>query len=48
MKNEIEEDLKDLQEINKQKKDQKDSKEEMSQWEFGKGVKEKEVKKRDI
>ncbi len=48
MKNEPVEDFKDLREIKKQKQEQKDSKDEMSDWEFGKGVKEKEVKKRGV
>lgn len=46
--NTSEEDFKDLQEINKQKQKQKNSNEEMSDWEFGNGVKEKEPKKRDV
>ncbi|MBL1261951.1 MAG: hypothetical protein COB33_015690 [Thiotrichaceae bacterium] len=48
MKNEMEEDFKDLQDIKKQKKEQQDSNEQMSDWEFGKGVKEKEVKRHDV
>lgn len=48
MKNEIAEDIKDVQEIRRQKQEKGNSKEEMSDWEFGKGVKEKEVKDRDV
>lgn len=48
MKNEMTEDIQDVQEIKRQKLEKENSKEEMSDWEFGKGVKEKEVKDRGI
>lgn len=48
MKNEIAEDIKDIQEIKRQKQERENSKEGMSDWEFGKGVKEKEAKDRGI
>jgi len=48
MNNDLKENFKDLQDIKKQKKELKDSKEKMSDWEFGKGIKEKEAKKRGV
>jgi len=38
----LKEDFKDLHDIKKQKQEQKDSKEEIPDWEFGKGIKDKE------
>ncbi len=48
MENNLKENYKDLQNIEKQKKEQKNSKEKMANWEFGKGIKEKKVEKRDL
>ena len=39
MKNDLFEDMKDVQEIKRQKEEQKNSGEQMSTWEFGKGLK---------
>jgi len=39
MKNNLFEDMKDVQEIKKQKKEQKKFNDQMSTWEFGRGLK---------
>ena len=41
MKEDLQEDMKGSQEIAKQKREQSASEEEMSTWEFGKGIKKK-------
>ncbi len=46
MKNDLMEDFKDSQEIRKQKEEQKTLKEDMTAWEFGKGLKKKEENKK--
>jgi len=49
MKNDLSEDMKDVQKIKKLKDEQKKSNEQMSTWEFGKGMKKnKEGNNNDI
>ena len=48
MKNDLLEDLKDIQEVKKQKAEQQRLKEEMSNWEFGKGITKQKDRKQDV